>query len=117
MSFADRSDPIEREKPVMRRFIIAIALAAALITPVAFAQKPSQDTASIPDFSGTWGHPYVPAFEPLESGPVPVVNKSRRRQVLNVDGNPIAPGVVAPIASTPLDDPEASGGGSCKAVR
>ena len=102
MSFADRSDPIEREKPVMRRFIIAIALAAALITPVAFAQKPSQDTASIPDFSGVWGHPYVPGFEPPESGPAPVVNKSRRRQVFDVDGNRIAPGADAPVSATTL---------------
>ena len=87
----------------MRRFIIATTLAAALFTPVALAQAPSQDTASIPDFSGTWGHPYVPAFEPPESGPAPVVNKSRRRQVLNVDGNLIAPGADAPVASTPLE--------------
>ncbi len=34
---------------------------------------------SIPDFSGTWAHPYLTGFEPPASGPGPVRNRSRRR--------------------------------------
>jgi hypothetical protein len=86
----------------MRSFIVATTAAACLISSEAFTQQPNQGTGSLPDFSGIWGHPYVPAFEPLESGPVPVVNKSRRRQVFNVDGDRIAPGADAPLAANPL---------------
>jgi hypothetical protein len=35
--------------------------------------------APIPDFSGIWGHPYWPGFEPPASGPGPVTNRSRLR--------------------------------------
>jgi len=42
--------------------------------------------ASTPDFSGIWSHPSFPGFEPPSSGPGPVVNKSRRPQVADVDG-------------------------------
>src|SRR6266436_1088203 len=34
---------------------------------------------AIPDFSGIWGHPYWPGFEPPASGPGPVTNRSRLR--------------------------------------
>src|SRR6202162_4597279 len=37
-----------------------------------------QSTASIPDFSGIWAHPYLPGFEPPPSGPGPVLNRSRQ---------------------------------------
>ena len=63
----------------MRSFLVATAAAASLFSSPAFPQQPNQGTGSLPDFSGVWGHPYVPAFEPPESGPAPVVNKSRRR--------------------------------------
>jgi hypothetical protein len=57
-----------------------------------------QTAASIPDFSGIWGHPYLPGFEPPLSGPGPVVNKSRRRQIFGTDG-PFAPGTNVPLVS------------------
>ena len=86
----------------MRSFLVATAAAASLFSSPAFPQQPNQGTGSLPDFSGVWGHPYVPAFEPPESGPAPVVNKSRRRQVFDVDGNRIAPGADAPVSATTL---------------
>ena len=58
--------------------IAVIAIAALFTTPVS-AQQLSQGTASIPDFSGIWAHPYLPGFEPPSSGPGPVLNKSRTR--------------------------------------
>jgi hypothetical protein len=45
--------------------------------------------ASIPDFSGIWGHLSLPGFEPPLSGPGPVVNKSRTSQVVGGDGRPV----------------------------
>ena len=59
----------------MRSIIIVVA--AALFATPAFAQEPSRSTASVPDFSGTWTHPYVPGFEPPASGAGPVTNKSQ----------------------------------------
>jgi hypothetical protein len=38
-----------------------------------------ESAAAIPDFSGTWAHPYLTGFEPPASGPGPVRNRSRRR--------------------------------------
>jgi hypothetical protein len=92
----------QREKSIMRSFIVAATAAASLFSSPAFTQQPNQGRWALPDFSGVWGHPYVPAFEALESGPVPVVNKSRRRQVFTVDGDPIAPGADAPVTGTTL---------------
>jgi hypothetical protein len=83
----------------MRAFIIASTAGASLFSSAAFTQETSQGPASIPDFSGLWGHPYIPGFEPPLSGPGPVLNRSRRRQVLTTDGDPIAPGADAPLAS------------------
>jgi len=65
----------------MRKFIVATTAVAALFSWAAFAEKPSQGTVSIPDFSGIWGHPYWPGVEPPSSGPGPVVNRSRRNGV------------------------------------
>jgi hypothetical protein len=83
----------------MRSIIIAAAGAAALFSTPALTQQSNRGSEALPNFSGVWGHPYVPAFEAPESGPVPVVNQSRRRQVFGVDGNPIAPGADAPVTS------------------
>src|SRR5579864_729031 len=83
----------------MRTFIIATTAATALFPSAAFTQ-PSQRTASIPDFSGTWSHPYIPGFELPLSGPGPVVNKSRQKQIFDVDGRPIASGTSAPLTSS-----------------
>jgi hypothetical protein len=61
-----------------RRLIIGTVSTAVLtFTAPVFAQEPSQGTASIPDFSGIWGHFAVPDFEPPLSGPGPVRNLSR----------------------------------------
>jgi hypothetical protein len=84
---------------MMRSFIIATTAAVSIFSSPAFTQEPNQGSGALPDFSGVWGHPYVPAFEAPESGLVPVVNKSRRRQVFAVDGGLIAPGADAPVTS------------------
>jgi hypothetical protein len=78
-----------------RDFLLLMTLAAAAATP-ALGQTPvpavgpagngMQSAASIPDFSGIWGHLSLPGFEPPLSGPGPVVNKSRTRQVVDGDG-------------------------------
>jgi hypothetical protein len=67
-------------------FPLLVALAAAAATPAlgqavspAIGSASTQSAASIPDFSGIWGHPYFPGFEPPASGPGPVTNKSRLR--------------------------------------
>ena len=68
-----------------RDFLLVVTLAGAAATPAlgqtaAPAGRPpdsgAQSAASIPDFSGIWGHPSL-GFEPPLSGPGPVVNKSR----------------------------------------
>jgi hypothetical protein len=81
---------------MIRTFVIAATAAAALFPASAFTQERSQGAISIPDFSGVWGNPYLYGIEPPLSGPGPVVNKSRRRQVLDVDGRPL------PAADSPL---------------
>jgi hypothetical protein len=62
---------------MVRTFIISTAAIATLFSSAALTQQPGQGAASIPDFSGIWGHPYLPGFEPPLSGPGPVLNKSR----------------------------------------
>jgi hypothetical protein len=84
----------------MRSIIIAAAGAAALCSSPAFTQQPSQGGASIPDFSGLWSNPLWPVFEPPLSGPGPVLNKSRRRQVFDADGRRL-PAATAPLVSNP----------------
>ena len=64
-------------------FLFLLALSALVAMP-AFGQTVSpvaggtEGTASIPDFSGMWVHPYFPGIEPPPSGPGPVYNRSRR---------------------------------------
>jgi hypothetical protein len=70
----------------MRTFIVATTAAAALFSFPAFTQDRNQSGASLPDFSGLWGNPYLYGIEPPLSGPGPVVNTSRRRQTLDADG-------------------------------
>jgi hypothetical protein len=64
----------------MRTRVIATASAVILLSARAFAQQPGHETASIPDFSGTWAKPYL-GFEPPRSGAGPVTNRSRRNGV------------------------------------
>jgi hypothetical protein len=47
------------------------------VAPAAGPARGATSTASIPDFSGIWAHPYLTGFEPPLSGPGPVRNKSR----------------------------------------
>jgi hypothetical protein len=77
----------------------AIVVGGQTVVPV-IGSANAQTAASTPDFSGIWGHPYFPGFEPPVSGPGPIVNKSRRRQVFGTDG-PLAPGTNAPLVSDP----------------
>jgi hypothetical protein len=65
-----------------RKILLLAILGTAAAMP-AFAQsvsgvKESTKTASTPDFSGMWVHPYFPGIEPPASGPGPVLNRSRR---------------------------------------
>lgn len=72
--------PVRRRLPLLTIFAIA---GAALVWSSfqASAAEPaasgSRQAASIPDFSGVWRHPSLPGFEPLASGPIPVLNLSR----------------------------------------
>src|SRR5580704_14173302 len=68
-----------------RDFLLSVTLAAAAATPVlgqavvptvAPADSGTHGAASIPNFSGIWGHPSL-GFEPPLSGPGPVLNRSR----------------------------------------
>jgi hypothetical protein len=67
---------------VSRSFLFLVALSAAVAMPV-FGQTASlgagsgEATASVPDLSGMWVHPYFPGIEPPASGPGPVFNRTR----------------------------------------
>jgi len=82
----------------MRTFIVATTAAAAIFSFPAFTQDRIQSSASLPDFSGLWGNPYLYGIEPPLSGPGPVVNTSRRRQTLDTDGRPLT-AANAPLVS------------------
>jgi hypothetical protein len=64
-------------------FPFSVALLAAMAIP-ALAQTGSpladskEATASIPEFSGMWVHPYFPGVEPPASGPGPIFNRLHR---------------------------------------
>jgi hypothetical protein len=70
-----------------QEFLLSVIAAATAITP-AFTQDvapvagPASSTtrslAYIPDFSGTWAHPFLNGLEAPLSGPGPVTNKVRR---------------------------------------
>jgi hypothetical protein len=77
---------------MMRSIVIAAAATITLFSSPAFAQRPNEGGALIPDLSGIWSHPFVWGFEPPPSGPGPVVNKSRQRQIFDPDGRPLRPG-------------------------
>ena len=56
--------------------LVAIVVAVLM---VGAGDVVAQQSAAPPDFSGIWGHPYWPSFEPPASGPGPVTNRSRVR--------------------------------------
>jgi hypothetical protein len=90
-----------------RDLLLLVTLAGVAVTP-ALGQTPApavgptggstQGASSVPAFSGLWSHPSLPGFEPPPSGPGPVVNKSRRRQIIDSDGRPL-PAANAPLVS------------------
>ena len=82
-------------------WIFAVASAAALLSSSAGAEDRSSRTASPLDFSGVWGNPYLYGIEPPLSGPGPVVNKSRRRQTVDIDGRRLPP-ANAPLVSSAI---------------
>jgi hypothetical protein len=57
-------------------FILSVSWAVAATTGGTSQTVAAQ---SVPDFSGVWGHPSLPGFEPPASGPGPVLNKVRVR--------------------------------------
>jgi hypothetical protein len=78
-----------------RDFLLLVTLVAAEATPalaqtvgpaVGPAAIGKQNAASIPDFSGIWGHPYLTGgLEPPLSGPGPVRNRARRPDGVSSD--------------------------------
>ena len=54
-----------------------------------------------PGFSGIWTHSFHPGFEPPLSGPGPVTNRSRTRQVFDNDGHPRSPGTKPSLVDHP----------------
>src|ERR1700722_6920875 len=82
-----------------RTWFFGAASAAALLLSSALAQEGSRGTAPVPDLSGMWGNPYLFGIEPPLSGPGPVVNKSRRRQISDADGRPLPPGRSALVSN------------------
>src|SRR5215470_432608 len=65
---------------MLPRFIIKLLLTAALATHPLATKVWAQQISGPPDFSGIWGHPYWPSFEPPATGAGPVTNRSRLRR-------------------------------------
>jgi hypothetical protein len=70
---------------VLPDLFLVISLAASLSASAQTVTRSEAPAAFTPAFSGIWGHPYFPGFEPRVSGPGPVTNRSR----LNGIGNPL----------------------------
>jgi hypothetical protein len=71
---------------LLRKLLLFWALTATaahgLAQPVAPRDKPASagtPSTAMPDFSGTWSHPYLTGFEIPFSGPGPVLNTQRSR--------------------------------------
>jgi len=83
-------------------FLAISATAATLVQAASLAQAPAgtvaQSAASIPDLSGVWAKPYLGWEMPL-SGPGPITNKVRRKQIFDVDGRRLPPDT-APLVNT-----------------
>jgi hypothetical protein len=63
-------------RPIIKFLTFAVAIAALT---EGTGKGVAQQSAAVPNFSGLWSHPYLPGFEPPESGPGPVTNRSRLR--------------------------------------
>ena len=57
-----------------------------------------QSATPVPDLSGLWTKPYLGWEMPL-TGPAPVTNKNRRRQIFDIDGRPW-PQATAPLVNS-----------------
>jgi hypothetical protein len=72
-------------------FVLWAAATAALAQAARSAEGPvgtgAQGAISASDLSGIWTKPYLGWELPL-SGPGPVTNKNRRRQMFDIDGRP-----------------------------
>jgi hypothetical protein len=74
---------------LQRRYSPLVATLAAAAATLAFGQaaapaaRGADGADSIPDLSGIWVHS-IPGFEPLESGPTSLVNRSRRNGISNL---------------------------------
>jgi hypothetical protein len=70
-----------------REFLLSGTVAAVVVTPAlgqnaappAVAADSARSVGAIPDFSGTWAHPFLNGLEPPLSGPGPVTNRVRGR--------------------------------------
>src|SRR6516225_91110 len=90
-----------------RDFLSFVILASATVT-LGFTARPAESPASVNprsatpilDFSGIWAKPHLGIESPL-SGPGPVVNKFRMRQIFDIDGRPL-PAATAPFVSAVL---------------
>ena len=82
--------------------IIWAAAMVALVQTASSAEEPAgtgaRSAMATPDFSGIWTKPYLGWELPL-SGPGPVTNKNRRRQMFDIDGRPW-PAATAPLVNT-----------------
>jgi hypothetical protein len=84
----------------MRAFIMAATACATLFSSVAYTQEPSQGTASIPNLTSVWVYPFCCGFTRPLSGPGPVINTFRMRQLTGADGRPFPPGANVPLVSS-----------------
>src|SRR6516225_685755 len=92
-----------------RDFRLVVTLAGAAYTPASaqnvapahrWADRGAMSGASIQEYSGIGGNPYLYGIEPPVRGPGPIVNKSRRRQIVNADGLGLS-AASAPLVSEP----------------
>ena len=72
--------------PLHPKFLFYVIVAMSAVPAIAQTSTSggvagdTTQTASVPDFSGTWQHPVFPWFEPPASGQGPITNLSRRPQ-------------------------------------
>jgi hypothetical protein len=96
----------ERRFGMYRHDFVALVIwataTAALIQAASSSEGPANTgthgAISTPDLSGTWTKPYLGWELPL-SGPGPVTNKVRRKQIFDIDGRPW-PTATAPLVNT-----------------